>query len=285
MNAPDLFDVPAPAPDVHGGVIDGIRVGVGGWTFAPWRGSFYPQGLVQRRELEYASRQLGAIEINGTYYGTQKPATYERWAAETPAGFIFSAKAPRRIMQSRVLSGTGRQVEDFLGGLVALGDRLGPIVWQFGQGQRIERGEFEAFLELLPREFEGRRLRHVLDVRDPEFTDARYIELARRHAMATVYTDSNEHPSFADLTGDFVYVRLMRSRSDVATGYPAAELAEWARRARLWAAGDEPEDLPRLAPRDGAASGKPRDVFVYFISAAKERNPAAAMALMDCLRG
>ena len=285
MNAPDLFDVLAPAPDASGGAIDGVRVGVGGWTFAPWRGSFYPQGLVQRRELEYASRQLGAIEINGTYYGTQKPATYERWAAETPAGFIFSAKAPRRIMQSRVLSGTRGQVEDFLGGILALGDRLGPIVWQFDQGQRIDRSEFEAFLELLPREFEGRRLRHVLDVRDPAFTDARYIELARRHAMATVYTDSSEHPSFADLTTDFVYARLMRSRSGVATGYPAAELAEWASRARLWAAGDEPEDLPRLAPPDGAATGKPRDVFVYFISAAKERNPAAAMALMDCLRG
>ena len=125
----------------------------------------------------------------------------------------------------------------------------------------------------------------MLDVRDPEFTDASYIELARRHAMATVYTDSSEHPSFADLTTDFVYARLMRSRSDVATGYPAAELAEWARRARLWAAGDEPEDLPRLAPPDGAATGKPRDVFVYFISAAKERNPAAAIALMDRLRG
>lgn len=262
--------------------VDGIRTGIGGWTFAPWRDNFYPKGLVQRRELEYASRHLSAIEINGTYYGTQKPATYAKWRDETPPGFLFSAKAPRRIMQSKSLAKTGPQVEDFIGGIAALGDRLGPLVWQFESGSRIDADDFPAFLELLPREVEGRRLRHVLDVRDPDFVDARHLELARGHGMATVFTDSTAHPSFADVTADFVYARLMRSRAEVATGYTEPELAEWAARAHAWAAGRDPQDLPRI---DDAATGNgaPREVFIFFISAAKERNPAAAMALQAML--
>ena len=269
----DPATLPAPGP------IDGIRAGIGGWTFAPWRDNFYPAGLVQRREREYASRQLSTIEVNGTFYGAQKPATYAKWRDEAPPRFVFSAKAPMRIVQSRVLARTGRQVEDFVGGIVELGDRLGPIVWQFDRGPPLERGDFAGFLELLPREAEGRPLRHVLDVRDPAFVDTGYIALARRHDMATVFTDSDEHPSFADVTADFVYARLMRSRSGIATGYPLPELARWAARARTWAGGGEPGDLPRIAPPIEAAP-KLRDVFVYFISAAKERNPAAAMALI-----
>jgi len=258
--------------------VDGIRTGIGGWTFAPWRDNFYPKGLVQRRELEYASRRLSAIEVNGTYYGAQKPATYAKWRDETPPGFVFSAKAPKRIMQSRTLAKTGPQVEDFVGGIVELGDRLGPLVWQFDSGTRIDRDDFAAFLDLLPREAAGRALRHVLDVRDPEFVDADFIALARRHGMATVFTDSDEHPSFADVTAGFVYARLMRARANVASGYPSPELARWAARAREWAAGGEPGDLPRIGP-PASATGAPREVFIFFISAAKERNPAAAMAL------
>ncbi|MGY1529278.1 DUF72 domain-containing protein [Luteimonas sp. A649] len=258
--------------------VDGIRTGIGGWTFAPWRDNFYPKGLVQRRELEFASRHLSAIEVNGTYYGTQKPATYAKWRDETPADFVFSAKAPKRIMQSRTLARTGPQVEDFIGGIVELGDRLGPLVWQFDRGTRIDRDDFTAFLALLPRESGGRRLRHVLDVRDPAFVDAGYIALAREYGMATVFTDSDEHPSFADVTADFVYARLMRSRAGIATGYPEPELARWAERARAWASGREPGDLPRITPPDASPAG-PREVFIFFISAAKERNPAAAMAL------
>ena len=275
MAAPDLFaDAPAP--------IDGIRVGIGGWTYAPWRDNFYPKGLVQRRELEYASRHVSAIEINGTYYGAQKPATYARWRDEAPEGFVFSAKAPMRIMQSRSLASTGPQIEDFLGGIAELGPKLGPIVWQFDAGLRLERERFDAFLALLPPELDGRPLRHVLDVRDPGFVDADYLALLRRHGMATVFTDSPDYPSFADLTAGFVYARLMRSRSEVATGYPDPELARWAERARQWAAGGEPADLPRIQP-PGTAGGGPRDVYLYFISAAKERNPAAAMALLHRL--
>jgi uncharacterized protein YecE (DUF72 family) len=263
--------------------VDGIRVGIGGWTFAPWRDNFYPKGLVQRRELEYASRHVSTIEVNGTWYGAQKPATYAKWRDEVPDGFVFSAKAPKRIMQSRALAKTGPQVEDFVGGIAALGDKLGPLVWQFDAGIQLERDSFAAFCELLPKTADGRALRHVLDVRDPAFVDADFIALARRHGYATVYTDSPEHPSFADVTADFVYARLMRTRAGVASGYPAAELAAWAGRARQWARGGEPGDLPRISKR--GPPDRPRDVFVYFISAAKERNPAAAMALIEALRG
>jgi uncharacterized protein YecE (DUF72 family) len=262
--------------------VGGIRVGIGGWTFAPWRDNFYPKGLVQRRELEYASRHLSAIEINGTYYGAQKPATYAKWRDETPAGFLFSAKAPMRIMQSRQLGKTGPQVEDFVGGIAELGDRLGPLVWQFDQGIRLQADSFAAFLELLPKEWDGRRLRHVVDVRDRQFANADFITLARRHGVATVFTDSQEHPSFADVTADFVYARLMRARATVPTGYPGGELDVWARRAHAWAGGGEPDDLPKLVAAPAPAA-KRRDVFVYFISAAKERNPAAAMALIERL--
>ena len=259
-----------------------IRIGIGGWTYAPWRGGmFYPAGLVQRRELEYASRQLNSIEINGTYYGVQKPATYAKWRDETPADFLFSAKAPQRIMESRKLSGTGHQIEDFIGGIAELGDKLGPLAWQFDKGRRIDAEEFATFLELLPTAHADRRLRHVLDVRDPDFIHADYLALARSHGMVTVFTDSEEHPSFADLTADFVYARLMRSRADLITGYPDDELQAWEQRARQWAQGDDPAELPHVtglpAPRVA------REVFLYFISSAKERNPSAAMALLKRL--
>ena len=272
----NLFD------PMHGGPkeIYGIRVGIGGWTYAPWRDNFYPKGLVQRRELEYASRQVSAIEVNGTWYGAQKPATYAKWRDETPEGFVFSAKAPQRITMSRILANTGAQVDAFLGDIATLGEKLGPIVWQFER--RLDRGDFAAFLELLPAAVEGRIMRHVLDVRDPDFIDTAYLALARQHSVATVFTDSAEYPSFADLTTDFVYARLMRSHSDLATGYDDGDLRHWAKRARSWASGGEPDDLPRIDPAP-ATRRQPRDVFIYFISSAKERNPAAAMALLQKL--
>ena len=272
----DLFSsLPPPMPSR-------IRVGIGGWTYVPWRGGmFYPVGLVQRRELEYASRQLNSIEVNGTYYGAQKPATYAKWRDETPEGFVFSAKAPQRIMESRSLSKTGHQIEDFIGGIVELGDKLGPLVWQFDKGKRIDAAEFEAFVRLLPANHAGRKLRHVLDVRDPAFVDENYLALARDHGMATVFTDSKEHPSFADITADFVYARLMRSQSGIETGYSNAELGHWAERALLWSEGGDPADLPHLQAAHPAK--RPREVFLYFISSAKERNPAAAMALLKRL--
>jgi uncharacterized protein YecE (DUF72 family) len=258
-----------------------IRIGIGGWTYAPWRDNFYPEGLVQRRELEFASRHVTAIEVNGTWYGAQKPATYAKWRDEVPDGFVFSAKAPRRITHSRVLAKAGAQVEDFLEGIATLGPRLGPIVWQFEPGRRPEREDLAAFVAALPASAGGVALRHVLDVRDPECVDAGYLALARRSGCATVFTDSTEHPSFADLTAPFVYARLMRTRSDESTGYPDAELRQWAGRIREWSSGGAPADLPYLDPTVAAPVAKGgRDVFVFFISAAKERNPAAAMALL-----
>lgn len=262
--------------------IDGVRVGIGGWTYVPWRDNFYPQGLVQRRELEYASRHVSAIEVNGTWYGAQKPVTYAKWRDETPEGFVFSAKAPQRITMSRTLANTGAQVDAFLGDIAALGDKLGPVVWQFERAGRLDREDFAAFLKLLPNVVEGQNMRHVLDVRDPDFIDAEYLALARQHRVATVFTDSAEYPSFADLTTDFVYARLMRSHSDLASGYADVDLQRWADRARSWASGGEPDDLPRIDPAP-APRGQTRDVFIYFISSAKERNPAAAMALLQKL--
>lgn len=281
QTAADLFPI-TPDDNLVAAGATGIRVGIGGWTYAPWRGGmFYPAGLVQRRELEYASRQLNSIEINGTYYGTQKPVTYAKWRDETPDDFVFSAKAPKRIMESRALAKTGPQVEDFIGGISELGDKLGPLVWQFDKGHKIDAESFRAFVELLPTHHEKRKLRHVLDVRDPDFIAVDFLALARKHGMATVFTDSSEHPSFADLTADFVYARLMRSQSDIATGYAEAELDTWCKRARLWAEGGDPDALPHIATP--ARTALPRQVFIYFISSAKERNPSAAMALLKRL--
>ena len=272
----DLFSV---ATGAH--KMDSIRVGIGGWTYAPWRNNFYPAGLVQRLELEYASRQLTSIEINGTYHREQTPATYAKWREQTPPGFVFSVKAPGRITASATLAKTAGAVVHFLEGIVALADRLGPIVWQFDKYKRFDPDDFVAFLELLPAEVGGWRLRHVLDVRHASFINADYIALARRHRLPTVCADSAEYPCIADITGDFVYARLMRTRSQIATGYEAAELARWAQRARDWAGGGDLGELPHIDPV--APDGSPRDVFVYFISGAKERAPAAAKALLQRL--
>ncbi len=271
----DLFAAPPPA-------LDGTHIGIGGWVFAPWRGGmFYPEGLVQRRELEYASRQLGAIEINGTYYGEQKPATYAKWRDEVPEGFVFSAKAPKRITQSRRLAGTRAQVEGFVEGISELGRALGPLLWQFADGKKMDREDFAAFLDLLPKQAQGRRLRHVVEIRDPAFVDAELMALVRQHGVATVFTDSQDYPSFADLGADFVYARLMRSQADVATGYPASALTRLAGQVQAWRRGEDLAELPHVAAP--LPPGPPREVFLFFISAAKERNPAAAMALMRAL--
>lgn len=257
-----------------------IRAGIGGWNYAPWRDNFYPAKLVQRRELEYASRQLSAIEINGTFYGAQKPATYAKWAAETPAGFVFSLKAPRYITEGKRLADTGKGVSGFVhGGLAEMGDRLGPILWQLPPSRRFDADDLGAFLDALPRELDGQPLRHVLEVRHPSFLNTRYVELARAHRMPTVFTDSPDYPSLADLTGDFAYARLMRSADEFSAGYAPAELDRWAGHARAWAAGNDIAGLPHAAELQ--PQGPPRDVFVFFISAAKHRNPAAAMALQS----
>jgi uncharacterized protein YecE (DUF72 family) len=261
-----------------------IRVGIGGWKFAPWRETFYPDTLTQKLELEYASRRMSAIEVNSTFYAAQRPATYAKWRGETPDGFMFSLKAPGLITQQRVLANAKRGIDSFVfGGLAELGDRLGPISWQFPPRREFDPDDFAAFLDLLPSDLNGYPLRHALEVRHDSFMCDDYLQLARAHRAATVYTDSPDFPSFADATGDFIYARLMRSQSSIKTGYAPADLDAWALRAQQWAQGSAPEELHHVGEKQ--PKSKARDVFIYFISAAKERNPAAAMALRERLDG
>jgi len=256
-----------------------VRVGVGGWTFEPWRDNFYPKGWPHARELEYASRKLTAIEINGTYYSSQKPATFAKWRQETPDDFVFSLKASRFATNRRVLAEAGESIERFVNqGIAELAHKLGPIVWQFAPTKRFDPVDFEAFLTLLPGKLGALPLRHVVDVRHESFKTPEYLALARRHRVATVFTDSDDYPAFADLTGDFVYARLMRTDAKQPEGCAPEVFAPLAACAQAWRDGGEPAGLPRVeAP---LAAPAPRDVFLYFISGAKEKAPAAAMALI-----
>jgi uncharacterized protein YecE (DUF72 family) len=254
-----------------------IRVGIGGWTYAPWRGGpFYPQGLPQKRELEYASRHVSAIEINGTFYRTQTPASFRKWRDETPDEFSFAVKAPRYATHRTVLAEAGPSIERFMAsGVLELGDKLGPLLWQFAPTKRYDAEDFEAFLALLPRQ---PGVRHALDVRHESFMCASFIALARRYGAAAVCTDSDDYPSYADITGDFVYARLMRSNAKVKTGYTPAALDDWARRIAAWSRGQQASGLHVVEARK--ADGKPRDVYAFVINGAKERAPAAAQALI-----
>jgi uncharacterized protein YecE (DUF72 family) len=255
---------------------------VGGWTFEPWRDNFYPKGWSTARELEYASRKLTAIEVNGTYYSTQKPETFAKWREQTPSGFVFSLKANRFATNRRVLGEAGESIERFIGsGIAELGPKLGPIVWQFAPTKRFDAADFEAFLKLLPATVAGLPLRHVLDVRHDTFKTPAYLALARRYRAATVFTDSDDYPSFADLTGDLVYVRTMRTEASLPQGCTPQALDQIAACCEVWRSGGEPDALPRIeaAPVPGAA----RDVFLFFISGAKEKAPAAAMGVIERL--
>ena len=208
-----------------------VRAGIGGWNFAPGRNNFYPAGLTQQRELEFASRQMTAIEINSTYYAAQKPATYANWRKQTPDGFRFSLKAPRYATAAKVLANSGKSINAFVfGGLAELGDRLGPISWQFMPTRRFDADDLGAFLDMLPRELDGNPLQHVLEARHESFMCADYLALARKHRVATVFTDSLEYPSFADVTGDFIYARLMQSDASIVAGYSDADFDAWASR-------------------------------------------------------
>jgi uncharacterized protein YecE (DUF72 family) len=259
-----------------------VRIGVGGWTFEPWRDNFYPKGWSAARELEYASRKLTAIEVNGTYYSTQKPETFAKWREQTPGGFVFSLKANRFATNRRVLAEAGESIERFVGsGIAELGPKLGPIVWQFAPTKRFDAADFEAFLKLLPASVAGVSLRHTLDVRHETFRTPQYLALARRYNVATVFTDSDDYPSFADVTGDFVYVRTMRTDASLPQGCTPQALDQIAACCERWRGGAEPERLPRIEPVPAPAA--PRDVFLFFISGAKEKAPAAAMGVIERL--
>ena len=241
-----------------------IHVGVGGWTYEPWRDNFFPKGLPHSQELHYASRQLTAIEVNGTYYSTFKPATFAKWRDETPDDFVFTLKANRFATNRKVLATAGDSIQRFVGsGIAQLGDKLGPLVWQFMPTKQFDAADFESFLKLLPHAVEGRPLRHVLDVRHESFLSPEYLPLARRYGCATVHTDSDKFPAIADAQGELAYIRLMRSEADRPTGYRPELLGQWARGARAWV--------------DKAPA---KEAFVFLINGAKERAPAAAMELL-----
>jgi uncharacterized protein YecE (DUF72 family) len=256
-----------------------IRVGVGGWSYEPWRGTFYPDELPQKRELEYAASRLTSIEINGTYYGSQKPASFAKWHDETPDDFVFSLKGPRFATNRRELAGAGASIERFFSsGVMELKAKLGPINWQFMTSKRFDPADFAAFLKLLPKTVDGRAIDHAVEVRHASFRDPDFIAMAREHGVAVVIAGDSEYPEIADVTAPFVYARMMGTRETEPLGYSPAELDLWADRARSWSLGAAPEDLPVVAP---LADRVGRDVYLYVISGHKTSNPMAAGALIE----
>src|SRR3984893_3292196 len=240
-----------------------IRVGIGGWVYAPWRGAFYTAGLPQAQELHYASRHLTAIEINGTFYNSGRPDSFRKWRGETPEEFVFSLKGPRFVTHRTELAAAGGALDLFFSrGVLELGPKLGPILWQFAPTKRFDEADFAGFLELLPRQIDGRRLRHVIEARHASFAAPACAELLRRHDIALAMVDDAKYPGFDAVTADFRYLRLRRCAEDAPTGYPPEQIDEWAERLRGWAA-------------EGA------DCFLYFINGAKVRAPAAAQALLQ----
>jgi uncharacterized protein YecE (DUF72 family) len=260
-----------------------IRIGIGGWSYEPWRGTFYPGPLPHTCELEYVSRQLTSIEINATYYGSQKPASFAKWRDDTPDGFVFSVKAPRFVMNRTVLAGAESTITRFLAsGVMELKDKLGPINWQFMPTKIFDPTDFTAFLKLLPKEAAGRPLRHTVEVRHDSFRSPDFIELLRKYGVAVVVAADSDYPQIADPTAPFVYARIMGTQAKHEFGYSNAALNLWAARARAWAAGAAPDGLDYVESQ--RAYGKPRDVYLYVIGGDKVRNPAAAQSLIRRLR-
>jgi uncharacterized protein YecE (DUF72 family) len=238
-----------------------IRIGIGGWAYPPWRGVFYPDKLPQSKELEYASRQLTAIEINATFYGRQKPKNWETWAATVPDGFQFAIKGSRFcVMRSRLCEGAEGIGNFFAQGFAALGPKLGPILWQFAPRRQFDRDDIAGFIDLLPVELEGIALRHAIEPRHGSFSDERFFDLCRVRNIAIVFEDSDDYPCIEADTADFAYARLQRMREEVPTGYDDAAMDAFAAKARVW-------------------RGQGRDAYVFMINGAKVRAPAAALGL------
>ncbi len=242
-----------------------IRIGIGGWTYPPWRGVFYPGDLPQKRELEFASRALTAIEINATFYGRQKPASWANWEKVVPDGFQFAVKGSRYcVMKPKLAEAEDGLAGFFAQGFAVLGAKLGPILWQFTPYRRFDREDIGGFLRLLPREIDGVALRHAIEPRHESFGDDKFVDLCREHNAATVFEDSDDYPTIEADTADFAYARLQRMREEVETGYDDAALDGFADRARKWTA-------------DG------REAYIFMINGAKVRAPAAALALQQRL--
>ena len=263
------------------GVAGKIRIGVGGWTFEPWRGVFYPDTLKQKEELAYASRKLTAIEINGTYYSTFKPDSWKKWRDETPEGFIFTVKGSRYVTNRKELASAGEAVGRFCAqGLVELGERLGPIFWQLAPFKRFDADDLDGFFGLLPKSLNGRPLKHALEPRHASFCTPAYPALLRKHGIGNVYAKHATYPEIADVTADFVYARLQTGDDAVETAYEAPELDAWSRRLKTWAEGGAPDGLP-IMDAGHAPAKTPRDVFAFIIHEGKVRAPAGAMALIE----
>lgn len=258
-----------------------IRVGIGGWTFEPWRGHFYEAGVKQKDELSFASRKLKVIEVNGTYYSSQKPATFAKWASETPEGFTFSLKASRFCTNRRVLAEGGESVRKFVSsGITELGDKLGPILWQFMPTKQFDAEDFEAFLALLPQTQDGIALKHVVEVRHLSFVVPEFVNLLRKHNVAVVTADHADYPMIADMTGDFVYLRLQKGEDNNPECYPGADLPLWAKKLKSYAQGIAPVDMPSVDSAN-MPSPTPRDVYAFFITGGKMNAPFGAMALQN----
>lgn len=255
-----------------------VRVGIGGWTYAPWRKNFYPDDLKQADELSYASRQLTAIEINATFYRTQSAASFRKWADATPDDFAFAVKGHRSVVNKSKLAEAKDGIDWFFGsGVMELGPKLGPILWQLAPYKRFDAEDIEAFFALLPREIDGRTIHHAIEPRHRSFQGAAFVELARSAGIAIVQADSAKYPAISDLTGSVVYARLQNASAEEPNGYAEADLDRWAARCRDWEAGKPMDDPAPLAP---ATETPERPVFVFMINGAKEKAPAAAKALM-----
>jgi uncharacterized protein YecE (DUF72 family) len=258
-----------------------IHVGVGGWDYDPWRETFYPPGLPKTRQLEYSGQVLTATEINATHYKLQKPETFERWARSVPDGFKFAVKASRFCTNRKALCEGGEGVARFCAqGLTELGDRLGPILWQFMGTKKFDPDDFGGFLALLPAKQDGVALRHVVEPRHDSFKTAEFVGMARAAGVGIVFAEADNYPLIADASGDIVYARLQRSRADEPAGYSDDELDRWAGTAPAWSRGESPPDFPLLA---APAAAGPRETYIFFIAGAKERNPLAARALIERL--
>ena len=257
-----------------------IRIGVGGWTFEPWRGVFYPESLKQKDELAYASRKLTAIEINGTYYSSFKPDSWAKWRESTPPGFRFSVKASRFCVNRKKLTDGAQSIGFFMNqGLEELRDRQGPILWQFMATKKFDYDDFAGFFDLLPKTLNGSKLQHVIEVRNATFANEKFVSLCRDHGMAICNSENENYPFIPDVTADFVYLRLLSANDEIPTGYEPADLDKWADRFRAYAQGRVPDGNTPF-DRNGLPQGA-RDVYAYIIHEGKVRAPAGAMALIE----
>lgn len=254
-----------------------IHIGIGGWDFDPWRGTFYPEGLSKPKQLAHLATRLNATEVNATFYSTMSPSTFAKWRDSVPDGFKFALKASRFCTNRRVLAEAEESIGKFCGqGFTELGDKLGPILWQFAATKKFDPDDIKNFLALLPKNKDGLPLRHALEPRHDSFKCAEFVDMARSADVAIVVAEHETYPQIADLTADFVYARLQVAVEEEPLGYGEAALDRWARVAKAWAEGESPAGLDYVGEAAAAVS---RDVFLFFIGAAKVRNPLAAEAL------